>query len=419
MLRIGIVADDLTGAADSVAPFAQQGYAAGVELSVASWAQNTDREWDALALNTELRDRESLKPALIASITRRVTRRLKKHAPLVYFKKIDSTLRGHLRLELDGMLRELSGRIALICPASPANGRTVENGVLRVEGIPLADTAFVKGVAEPGKFATVRAAFEMADDPMAAEICLSLLHAGAETVAREFDRQFAAGVRAVFCDAVTAKDLRVLAEVVWHQPDRYLPVGSAGFTRALADLLPSAAALDTPVLDKEPFTRGRVLVVIGSMHPMSRRQAHRLTGRVGVKPIVLKQEDHWATRAERRTFQESFHAEENIYVLITPEEKSPLRQHYPIVEVFKTMRSRAVSSDRVPEFDSYVIAGGHTAQQICLSLGGETLQILGESEPGIVRAILSRHLELPSVPIVLKAGGFGDESTLARCVGLE
>jgi len=55
----------------------------------------------------------------------------------------------------------------------------------------------------------------------------------------------------------------------------------------------------------------------------------------------------------------------------------------------------------------------------------DELQIFGESEPGIVRAILSRRRDflggrdLPSVPIILKAGGFGDEGTLARCVGLE
>ncbi|MCW3052041.1 MAG: inner rane protein [Chthonomonadales bacterium] len=416
---IGIVADDLTGAADSVAPFAQRGYAAGVGLSVASGVQGTDREWDALALNTELRDQESLKPTLIVSIARRATRRLIQRAPQLYFKKIDSTLRGHLRPELDGMLRELPGRLALICPASPANGRSVRNGVLQVQGIPLAETEFVRGAAEPEKFATVRTAFGMADDPMAAEIDLALLREGCAAVTGELDRQLAAGARVVFCDAETPEDLCTLAQVTLLRPERYLPVGSAGLTRAIAELRPPAVASDSPAWDTEPFTRGRVLVVIGSLHPISRQQARRMVGRVGVKPIILQQEDRWTTRAEIRSFQESFLAPEMISILITPEERNPQEKHYPIVNLFKMIRSRAGNPDGVPSFDGYVVTGGHTAQQVCLNMNGVELQIFGESEPGIVRAILSRSLDLPSVPIILKAGGFGDEGTLARCVGLE
>ena len=415
---IGIVADDLTGAADSVAPFAQRGYAAGVGLSVASGTKGADRKWDALALNTELRDQERLKPTLIASIARRATRRLIQRVPHLFFKKIDSTLRGHLRPELDGMLRELPGRLALICPASPANGRSVRNGVLRVHGIPLAETEFVRGTTAPEKFATVRAAFEMTGDPRSAEIGLTLLREGCAAVTAELERQFAAGVQAVFCDAETREDLRMLAQVTLLRPERYLPVGSAGFTRALAELRPPATS-EPPIWNTEPFTHGRVLVVIGSMHPMSRLQARRLFGRVGVKVIDLRHEDRWTTPEERRSFRESFLAPDMIYILITPEDRNTLGRHYPIASVFNMIRSRVGNPERVPEFDGYVVTGGHTAQQICENMNGAELQIFGESEPGIVRAILTRRFDLPSVPIILKAGGFGDEGTLARCIGLE
>lgn len=415
---IGIVADDLTGAADSVAPFAQRGYVAGVGLSVAREAQNPDQQWDALALNTELRDQKVIKPTLIASIARRATRRLIERAPHLYFKKIDSTLRGHLRPELDGMLRELPGRIALICPASPANGRTVENGVLSVLGVPLAHTGFVEGVQESKMFVTVRAAFGFADEPTAVEIGLAVLRNGITGVEAELERHIAGGARTVFCDAVATEDLRTLAEVVLRRSERYLPVGSAGFTRAIAEKAP-ACPTSSPLWEAARFKRGRILVVVGSRHPMSRQQARRIIDGAGVRPIILERERASGLFVNERDFRERFRAGENLFVIITPEETKASGLHYFVEPLLWEIAGWAKLPNSASPFDGYVVTGGHVAQQVCHALGGRELQILGESEPGIVRAILARHRGLPDVPIILKAGGFGDERTLARCVGLE
>ncbi|MCW3096719.1 MAG: hypothetical protein JWL77_2337 [Chthonomonadaceae bacterium] len=417
-MLIGIVADDLTGAADSVAPFAQQGYIAGVGLSVDAGARYPPREWDALALNTELRDRTIVKPTLIVSVARRATRRLIACAPRIYFKKIDSTLRGHLRPELDGMLRELPGRTALICPASPANGRTVEHGVLHVGGVPLIQTGFVEGEAEPERFATVRSAFEMAAEPTTGEIGLTILRKGVETVERELDRQRATGVRTVFCDAVTPDDMHILAQLVLHRPEHYLPVGSAGFTRAIAESMPRNTTPGSPTWDTERFTRGRILVVVGSMHPISRRQAHRLLRGEGIIPLVMEYADDSETYVNSQIFHERWRAGEKLFVLITSEETNS-RASGDIVPILWDMATWAGLPTTVSPFDGYVVTGGHTAQQICDAFWGTALQIFGESEPGIVRAMLLRDRDLPDIPMILKAGGFGDEGTLARCVGLE
>jgi uncharacterized protein YgbK (DUF1537 family) len=416
-MLIGIVADDLTGAADSVAPFAQQGYLAGVGLSVDAGARYPHREWDALALNTELRDRTIVKPTLIASIARRATRRLIACAPQIYFKKIDSTLRGYLRLELDGMLRELPGRIALICPASPANGRTVENGVLHVGRVPLIQTGFVEGEAEPERFATVRAAFGMATEPTTGEIGLTVLRKGVETVERELDRQRATGVRTVFCDAVTPDDMRILAQLVLHRLEHYLPVGSAGFTRAIAESMPRNTAPGSPIWETERFAHGRILVAVGSMHPISRRQAHRILRGEGITPLIMAYEDDSDTSVNAQIFHERWTAGEKLFVLITPEETSTRGNAY-LVPLLWDMAIWAGLPTTVSPFDGYVVTGGHTAQQVCDAFWGTALQIFGESEPGIVRAMMLRDRDLPDIPMILKAGGFGDEGTLARCVGL-
>src|SRR5690606_17964501 len=58
------------------------------------------------------------------------------------YKKVDSTLRGAFKAEIEAA-RQAWGddAIAVICPAFPATGRTVEQGVLRVDGRPVTETS--------------------------------------------------------------------------------------------------------------------------------------------------------------------------------------------------------------------------------------------------------------------------------------
>ncbi len=414
---IGIVADDLTGAADSVAPFAQRGHRAGVGLFLTEDAAKTIPDWEALALNTELRDRKAIKPTLIASIVRRATRRLKEREPRVYFKKIDSTLRGHLRPELDGMRSELPGRIALICPASPANGRTVENGILRVHGVPLAQTEFVRSIPEPTMYQSVRSAFGMTDDPTSADISLSFVRKGRDFLEAEIKRLADADIQTLFCDALTQEDLQTLAEVVLAQPERFLSVGSAGLTRAFAGRLPLSERRDKPAWNNMVFSSGRVLVVVGSRHENSRRQIQRLIRGAGLRPVVLEIPSEDILETLRSTILEGMENGNTLTLLLTPEED--MESRWMLERSLIMLPYWEESGRSEPPFDGYIVTGGETALYLCNGLWGHSLEIVGESEPGVVRAILSRFREWPDVPIILKAGGFGDEATLTRCLGLE
>src|SRR5207244_1704409 len=104
--------------------------------------------------------------------------------------------------ELNAMRRELPRRLAVLCPAFPANGRTVENGVLSVLG---------KHLPIPGR-QVVREAFEALDDDNAAELPLSLVRQGVDGVCRTFAQMLANGIETVFCDAMTDDDLNLLAQ---------------------------------------------------------------------------------------------------------------------------------------------------------------------------------------------------------------
>src|SRR5207245_2768310 len=64
--------------------------------------------------------------------------------PDLWLKKIDSTLRGAVAAEIDALIVEARATGALLCPAFPAQHRTVVDGVLRIAGTPVAETALAR-----------------------------------------------------------------------------------------------------------------------------------------------------------------------------------------------------------------------------------------------------------------------------------
>lgn len=118
-----IIADDLTGALDTAAPFAARGLRTEVVLDLDAIRIAHDGLPDVLSIN--LASREMSAEAARSAI-RRVVERLPLSVRL--FKKVDSRLKGHVAAELDA----LSYRTALVAPAIPSFGRVVRDG--HVEG---------------------------------------------------------------------------------------------------------------------------------------------------------------------------------------------------------------------------------------------------------------------------------------------
>jgi uncharacterized protein YgbK (DUF1537 family) len=114
-----IIADDLTGALDTAAPFAARGLHTEVALTPAALGIALAQSPDVVSINLASRE----KPAEEALLSvRRVVAMLPPGARL--FKKVDSRLKGHIEVELDGIPYQR----ALVAPAIPAFSRIVEDG---------------------------------------------------------------------------------------------------------------------------------------------------------------------------------------------------------------------------------------------------------------------------------------------------
>ena len=227
--RVAIIGDDLTGAADAAAPFADRGLTVSVDLA----AVESSPDVDVLAVVTDSRWRPAPEAA---EAVRKAVARLRTWDPTMLFVKVDSTLRGRVGDDVSAALKAWGASRAVATPAFPAQGRIVRGGSLLVHGVPL-----VADVAD----------------------------------------HFPTGVRVL--DAASHEDLLGVARNVLEQGD--VAVGSGGLARALAEVMVAGRPSAPQHGPADPVCG--VLVVVGTTHPVTAAQAGALVG-AGALPVVLR-----------------------------------------------------------------------------------------------------------------------------------
>jgi len=416
-----IVADDLSGAADCAATFASAGARAFVSLRALPASMPADgpavhadglivpaddlavpADGSVIAVDTDSR---ALPPG---EAVRRVRAAIANRPPgtLVY-KKIDSTLRGHLAAELAAALDampEAAG--AVLAPAFPQQGRTVVGGRCFVNGEPLETTALWRGAGISGPADPVA---RLQAEGLSA-VSLAAAPAGGEQVLADLIAQaFAAGVRVAVCDAASVEELSRLARALALLDRSPLIAGSAGLARSLAALRrqPSAPRDASPahVLGRPS---GPVLTVIGSRAPVARAQAAAIVSATGalavavpVARLVAEPTDVAAGEAIAAALAAGRHA-----VLTVGDGETDLSLSLAIA---RGLARRAAPAAR--HAGGLVLTGGDTARAVLDALGATAIELLGEVEPGVPLA------RAPTLPLLcLKAGGFGNANTLLHAV---
>lgn len=138
---IAIVADDLTGSGDTAVQFVRAGWSTHLSIGGADEALSgpATAGVEVLAVTTNSR---ALPAADAARVIQQNVQQLRAAGVSRLYKKVDSTLRGAFKAEIDAA-REAWGpdTVAVICPAFPATGRTVEQGILYVNGKPVTETS--------------------------------------------------------------------------------------------------------------------------------------------------------------------------------------------------------------------------------------------------------------------------------------
>lgn len=386
-MRVAVISDDLTGAADTGVQLARAGYRTAVAFGRAP--EPADSDIDALVIDTDSR---ALDPAAAAE---RVAAAVADVAarPLLY-KKLDSTLRGPVAAELRAALAA-SGRVqAIVAPAFPASGRTTRGGTQLVHGEPVERTAFAD---DPG--------FPVRESHLPSLLAAAGL--GRVSVVDSDSMREAGDAPWVVVDAEADADLERIVRAV-PDPAAVLWAGSAGLALALGRVYPGPRA-------HAPGARRaarRVLVVVGSANAAAREQLERLAA--GPEPVALVELEPAALSADHLEGASSALGAAldagGICVLAVAAGSGDGER---ITQALAEVVGRLSDGERV---DGLVLTGGATAIAVARRLGAHGLVIEDELEPGVP---IGRLLGPAPHPVVTKAGGFGTPDALrAACRAL-
>jgi len=145
---IAILADDFSGAAELAGLAAACGYAAEVQTV---FDPDTAAEVIAVDTDTRLKDEDEA-----AKIVGEVTRRVAAAGPAWIYKKTDSVLRGHVRVEIEAILEATGLADCVFIPANPSKDRVIRRGRYEIGGVPLDETVFARDPDYPRGSALVR-----------------------------------------------------------------------------------------------------------------------------------------------------------------------------------------------------------------------------------------------------------------------
>lgn len=407
MRQMLILADDLSGAADCASACLHSGMSAAVSFG----QPEHTLDCDVLSIDCDTR---RLPPHEAAERVRTTMRaNLAPGDGQIVFKKVDSTLRGNLGSEIRAVLEEQRRRsadaVAILAPAFPSRGRSTIHGYQHVHGTPLHDTEIWKqdGLAVVAHIPSMLHQEEL----RTGIVDLNLLRVGQERVAEEM-RQMAREVDVIVCDAETEEDLATIARASFSIGRQTVWVGSAG----LAFQLPEATGLvgSGPHRRKPQRGNGPALFVVGTTSAVSRGQVLLLEQSVPlrmvhVSPRLLLSRDEAAARPDiTASIAASLKSDADTLVILDAEESVDIAERPLLTEALGAMLAPCV--DLV---GALVATGGETARAILNSWNVSLLQVVGEVDRGVPCSVA--ELEGRTIPVLTKAGGFGDSDALLRC----
>ncbi|NGM86631.1 hypothetical protein G5B35_04840 [Parapusillimonas sp. SGNA-6] len=424
--RYAVLADDLTGAADAAVALAGPTCEAEILLEPMPHA-----DIDAAVMAIDLDTRR-----MPVDAARDVTARSASALTAGYrhlFKKIDSTLRGHIGEELAALYRCAASRdslgssgladLCIVAPAHPVMGRLIRDGRLDIRNAatrhPASGTAILPSdsgaVARTRQDDTTRGRATLFDQLAASGFtCTSLsideIRSRSQAqLTRLIEDSARQDMPALVCDGETMEDLHRIVRAALASDVRCIWVGSGGLAQALSAChAPSHA---NPGASPACFVKAKAgsrLFVVGSYSAVARQQIDALQAAEDVGVLALASEELLGhDHAEQRQILDTWLAQgQDVVVTVRPD--GPIRPDQSLRLAAGLARLVAPTVGRL---GALVCCGGDTSRALFDALGLVRIRARQSHETGITHI----HADAwPALPIVLKAGAFGDPQTLAR-----
>jgi uncharacterized protein YgbK (DUF1537 family) len=425
-MKMGVVADDVTGSNDIGIMFAKSDYLTQIysfEDSSSFVLSKEDLNTpDILILDTNSR----LDPQDVAyNKVFAATRQLQQAGCRQFHNKTCSVFRGNIGAEFDAMLDALGLEFAVVVLGFPKNGRTTVNGIHYVHGKKLEESEFRRDPIHPMQRSDLVGILQSQTKRKVDLLTHEVVSLGAESL-REKIQRMRTKCQYLILDVTDQSALATIARAVYDEP---VLCGSS----AIAEELP---AVWGPPQDREelqdlpPLTDMGILIVAGSLMPQTAAQIEYLEQK-SVPHFVLdisslfdpvQREAHFASLCEdistslRVGNDAIFHSPNDGHALETTNRlgvahsvsKTDISRH--VSEALAEVTARALSSSGQ---NRLVVAGGETSAAVCARLGINGMRVWKEIQPGLPSCV---SLNDPPRMLVLKSGSFGKPDFFERAL---
>lgn len=404
---IGVVADDFTGASDISGILAREG---ARTLQVVGVPGSVPAGFDAVVASLKTRSvaaPDAVRLTLDACAALRAG-----GAGQIVFKvcsTFDSTLEGNIGPVATALLDALQAPLAIVCPAMPANGRTVYQGHLFVQDRLLSESGMERHPLTPMTDPDIRRWLARQTPVPVGHLPLAALRAGqgAEGLARAEAR----GERLVVADAITDDDLRALGALARGHA---LVVGGSG----LALGLPATHGLAARPGSADLAVRGPGLVLAGSCSVATLAQVathaeKHPSLRIGEEAVTAPERTRDAALAFLARHR---HDEPLVHSTDAPEAVVALQARHGagrVAAAFEGLFAALAREAVAAGVTRLVVAGGETSGAVVESLGLVSFEVGAEIAPGVP---VLRSMGPVSLALALKSGNFGGPGFFANAL---
>ena len=419
MNNIIIIADDLTGAADTgvqFSPFFEEVILSSYRFAGRVLEAGGPSSSRAAALYTNSR-------ALPADAANRrlvsVARELAGEESVGIYKKIDSCMRGNVGAEADALLDQLDFDATFITPTFPEMGRTTREDVHLVHGIPLDQTEISRDPTAPVKESRVSVIVQSQSRHPVAHVGLNFLENSQNYLIEEIERLLSKGLRHIVFDATKRDHLDRIAQIYFLSKHKILPIGSAGLAGSIAKRLTSVSVSDAFLKLNTPA--GFNLLVCGTASAVTGEQIDILAeipsyAVFQLNPTMLANRNQIGEFSELADSVRSGLLRKNVILAIKSQQNDPItcgqtnfqQKADTIVRGLGRLVADVVA---VTKPGNLFLTGGDTADAVLAAIQAESIKIVGEVVTGVVQGVIIGG-RLDGLPVVTKAGAFGQKDTL-------
>lgn len=409
-ILIGVIADDFTGGSDAASFLTQSGLRT---ILYKGLPKELPKNCDAVVIALKTR---SINPEKAVKESIKALKWLKSiHANQVYFKycsTFDSRKKGNIGPVLDSLMDFTGLSYTVLCPSLPINGRTVKDGILFVNGIPLSDSHMKNHPLNPmwssyipelmrdqSKYPCfVLSRKQMKEKSKVANII--------ETYKKENERFY------LIPDYECDQDGRNIAEIFGNL---YVLSGGSGLLKHLYE---NKRNVNVEYSATET-TENKSIILCGSCSRATASQIKYFKEKGGVSyPVDSKKllnntltvNDIWSFVANNKSkttliYSDMVDKKENIL-----DKGESFAKESELIENIMADLSKLAEKNG---FNRIVVAGGETSGAVMLKLGYDAYYIGRSIDPGVPEIIPVKNT---SLRIVLKSGNFGSEDFFEKAV---